>query len=432
MSSIETPGEPETPAAEAGANPPHKRSLLRAAAQNIGVVLFSTIFCLCAVEAVLRITTPREIMRYFFVEPDYTLHHRFIPGATGRYESTEFNTSYHISSVGLRDREFGVPKNNGVFRILMLGDSFTEGDGVEANETFSKRLEGMLQEKFGHSRVEVVNAGVGSYSPLLEYLYLMNGGIALQPDLVILNYDLSDTFDDISYTSLAHFDVAGRPMGVAAPDENTKNAGLFVRIKDAVKNNTRLYNFIRLRIDRYLEGSHHEGNFGGNIQYDKYALLRNNYQRNDRDWELSERYLLMIRDTLRSRGIDFWVNVYPYGMQVSPKEWAIGRQFWGFRPDTLYSTWPQEYVESFCKSNGIRAINMCGAFRDTSRSVFPLYWPDNGHWVPRAHQVVAEIFDRKLELYVNQRLHENPKAPGIMHVSFASAGSSSGGNDHGK
>ncbi|HUI64593.1 MAG TPA: SGNH/GDSL hydrolase family protein [Bacteroidota bacterium] len=373
-------------------------------ALHIALLVASILLALGGVEVALRLSTPREIMRYFFVTSDTTLHHRFIPGATGRYQSTEFNTSYRISSAGLRDREFAVPKPGGTFRILMLGDSFTEGDGVEGQETFSKRLESMLADKFGVGRVEVVNAGVGSYSPILEYLYLKNGGLALEPDMVILNYDLSDAFDDITYSKLARFSSDGVPLGVAAPEAEGENRGLLVRVKDFFKDHTRLYNFVRVRIDRYLEGARHEGNFSGDLQHDKYAMLRGNYHATASDWDLSQRYLLMIRDTLRSRNIDFAVNLYPYGMQASTREWAVGRRFWGFRSDTLYSTWPQDHIERFCRDNGIGVTNMCSEFRDTARAVFPLYWPDNGHWKPRGHLVAAELLRRDLEPIVASRL----------------------------
>ena len=381
---------------------PRVSRALRRLAVHAGLALASVLLALCAVEAALRIAEPREIMRYFFVAPDATLHHRFIPGARGHYQSTEFNTSYAINALGLRDREIA-PRAPGTLRILMLGDSFTEGDGVEAAETFSKRLEAMLNPGSGPRTVEVINAGVGSYSPLLEYLYLTHGGLALTPDCVILNYDLSDAYDDITYSALGRFAPDGTPLGVAAPDESGSGKGPLVAVKDFFKDHTRLYNFVRLRIDRYLEGIRHEGNFSGNLRYDKYAMLRGNYVRSDDDWRLSERYLLMIRDTLKARRIDFRVNVYPYGMQVRRDEWAVGRRFWGFRPDTLYSTWPQDFIARFCVENGISVTNMCQAFRDTAQSVFPLYYNDNGHWTPRGQLVAAELFARVLEPYVEEK-----------------------------
>ena len=359
------------------------------------LLLGSVLFTLVIGELALRLTTPREIMRYFFVAPDPVLHHRFTAGASGRYQSTEFDTRYEINRYGLRDRDFPLQKPAGVKRILMLGDSFTEGDGVEIQETFAKVLEQRLRASW-HSQTEVINAGVGSYSPLLEYLYLKREGITFEPDLVILNLDLSDFFDDIGYSRLAESDSTGLPLRVPAEATDPGSRSAATVVKDFFKENTRLYNWVRLRINRYLEGARHEGNFGGDLRYDKYAMLRENHDTtDDREWKLTYRYLGLIRDLLEDRGIEFWITVYPYGVQVSPAEWNTGRVFWGFKQDTLYSVKPQSYVETFGRRNGIRVVNLCQGMRDSSGTAFPLYLPDNGHFTPRGHQVIAALLERE-------------------------------------
>jgi len=336
------------------------------------------------------------------------LHHRFQPHATGRYQTVEFDTEYRINSLGLRDHEFSEGKPPHTFRILMLGDSFTEGDGVETNQTFSKLIEAGLDSLVSPLHYEVINAGVGSYSTILHYLYLTHGGLALEPDLVILNFDLSDVYDDIQYTKLARFDNNGVPAGVSPGVEEQPSSPILsslVSVKDFFKEHTRLYNFIRIRIDRYLEGARHEGNFSGDIRFDKYAMLRENYDpRDGRDWQLTFRYLLMIRDLLQSREIDFWVTVYPYGLQISPKEWNAGRQFWGFTPDKIYTATPQDNLVSFCRRNDFRVVNMIDDFRKAAQSEFPLYLNYNGHWRPDGHKIVARVLTRELRPYL--RGHE--------------------------
>jgi len=382
------------------------------------LLVFSSIFMgLLMLESAVRIVEPREVMRYFFMTPDPVVSHKFTPNAKGRYKTTEFDIEYAINSLGLRDRELTLEKPGGAFRILMLGDSFTEGDGVRLSETFSSRLQGILDTANGGLRCQVINGGVGSYSPLLEYLYLKNGGLDLKPDLVILNFDLSDVYDDIFYTSLARFDRRGIPVAVGPLPEYRAASwadGLLVMIKDFLKDNTRLYNFIRIRIDRYIEVSRHQGTFTGNIHYDKYAMLRESYNlKDDRDFTLSYKYLLMIRDTLKARGIDFWVTVYPYGLQVSPREWGTGRQIWGFKADTVYSTRPQELVQRFCQNNSIPIINMCDDFKLFARTFYPLCWDINGHWLPAGHELVARVIFQDLKPY----LYEKTGA-GSRHESY--------------
>ena len=153
----------------------------------------SLFVCLLLLEVTVRLIEPREVARYFFVQPDSVVHHKFIPLAKSRFKTSSFNTHYEINSLGLRDKEYPLKKPAGTTRVLMLGDSFTEGIGVEANETFSKVLEGLLNGEGRTEKYEVINAGVGSYSPLPEYLYLKSAGLKLEPDVVVLNLDLSDT-----------------------------------------------------------------------------------------------------------------------------------------------------------------------------------------------------------------------------------------------
>ena len=62
--------------------------------------------------------------------------HVLIPNSSGRYVTHEWNVHYNINSLGLREKEYSIEKPEGVTRILVLGDSFAEGFGVEQNESF--------------------------------------------------------------------------------------------------------------------------------------------------------------------------------------------------------------------------------------------------------------------------------------------------------
>ena len=101
-------------------------------------------------------------------------------------------------SLGFKDtstRE--VPLKSASRRILLIGDSFTEGIGQPFENTFA----GLLAEE-GAKRsnmVEFLNAGVASYSPtiyLAKIKYLLDKG--LQFDEVVLLSDSSDVEDEAS------------------------------------------------------------------------------------------------------------------------------------------------------------------------------------------------------------------------------------------
>lgn len=99
-----------------------------------------------------------------------------------------------LNNFGHRDRDFLTTKSANTFRILMLGDSFTEGAGLSRDQTFSRKLEKKLNNTLmGENRhVEVYNLGHSGLNTHEEVELLKQQGDELKPDMVILNYFLND------------------------------------------------------------------------------------------------------------------------------------------------------------------------------------------------------------------------------------------------
>ena len=380
------------------------------------LLLLSSAFLLglLVLELGVRVVEPEKADVTRFLMPDPVLHHRFIPGTRGRQRSSEFDVTYAINALGLRERPLAPGKPDGARRILMLGDSFTEGLGVESEQTFCALLQARLDREEPGARWQVINAGVRSYSPLLEYIYLRTGGLDLQPDVVVLNFDLSDVHDDIRYSSLAVAGEGGDPVAVPAPPasyaESTRwqdeasgpsgahaspPLGLLFGLKSLVKEHLHLYGFVRRRVEARVAALQ-KPDASGDIQKDRFALLRDSYRPADEDWSPTFRHVTLIRDLLAARGVELWVTVYPYGLQVGPDEWGTGRRVWGFERGRVYSTAPQEHMEQFCRRHGIPVVNLCPAFRDAARTVHPLYADFDGHWRPAGHALVAKALYESL------------------------------------
>jgi lysophospholipase L1-like esterase len=84
------------------------------------------------------------------------------------------------------------PKPAGTFRILVLGDSFTFGQGNQPDETFPSQLERRLNLNESQERIEVINWGVRGNSTSQEIELLKKAIPLLTPDLVILEITLND------------------------------------------------------------------------------------------------------------------------------------------------------------------------------------------------------------------------------------------------
>ena len=87
------------------------------------------------------------------------------------------------NSKGLRGKkDFPYVKSKERVRILVLGDSFTFGDHVSDDETYSH----YLQELLPHA--EVINMGVHGYGHDQMLILLKEEGVKYEPDIVILGF----------------------------------------------------------------------------------------------------------------------------------------------------------------------------------------------------------------------------------------------------
>ena len=96
---------------------------------------------------------------------DSSLFYTLTPGKRFAFNNLEFNSEYSTNTKGLRDDEWSLQKPD----IIVLGDSYAMGWGVQQNETFAEQLEEMTGKK-------VLNAAISSYGTAreLENLYRLD------------------------------------------------------------------------------------------------------------------------------------------------------------------------------------------------------------------------------------------------------------------
>jgi lysophospholipase L1-like esterase len=110
-----------------------------------------------------------------------------IPGASGVGSTGSY---IRINSEGFRDTNHSQNKQAGVQRIMVIGDSFTFGKGVNLEETYAKQLERLLRD--ANFSCEVMNCGVIGYVMWQNLEVLKRKALSYQPDLVILGVFLND------------------------------------------------------------------------------------------------------------------------------------------------------------------------------------------------------------------------------------------------
>src|SRR5438445_2491659 len=196
------------------------RSRRRRLAHNLTLACVVFLLCLVFCEIALRLAGYGNLEIY---EPDARLYWRLRPNQDC-FTKVD-HRPVHINALGTRGPEIQSAKPAGTFRILSLGDSRTFGWGLADEETYSRRVEKMLNDQWRGTlqpstlntqrpttnapltpalspsagarekrapsllearRVEVINAGVNAWSYSQMVVYFREVGLTFQPDMVVL------------------------------------------------------------------------------------------------------------------------------------------------------------------------------------------------------------------------------------------------------
>ena len=158
-----------------------------------------------ATEAALSLFYPIDYLKVPERTPDHMFReilHRSseVPGLTfelspNRQKKFE-NVWIRTNNFGMRDTEPVPMEDHSVFRIAVLGDSYTFGYRVDSDLIYPSILEERLNQGSTEKRFDVLNMGVSGYNTQDEALVLEHKGLDWQPDLVIVGYVLNDPETD--------------------------------------------------------------------------------------------------------------------------------------------------------------------------------------------------------------------------------------------
>ncbi|KKU91483.1 MAG: Lipolytic enzyme, G-D-S-L family [Candidatus Jorgensenbacteria bacterium GW2011_GWA1_48_11] len=104
----------------------------------------------------------------------------------------------YTNNIGFRMKDDVGEKKTGEKRILFLGDSFVEADGVSNDERFYSLVQQSLNAA-GQSGWRIINGAIQNGSPAQYILQLRKYLPALKPDVVILFLSPNDLADDFNF-----------------------------------------------------------------------------------------------------------------------------------------------------------------------------------------------------------------------------------------
>lgn len=178
--------------------------------QVVPLALFSLAACVAA-EWVLRLAVGPEFATNVVL--DQRLLHRIEPGSEKRYRQPAVNggeaVSIEIDSRGYRrsSNRDGVTASS---PVLVLGDSFIEGESTLAQLTFAERLSGFLTARADDPSISVLNGGVIGYGPDQVLLRMQDDISLVRPRAVVVGIYAGNDYGDLMRNRLVSLDVDGR------------------------------------------------------------------------------------------------------------------------------------------------------------------------------------------------------------------------------
>ncbi len=292
---------------------------------------------------------------------------RYRPDLNFTYTSPEFTMPVRTNDEGLRSAP--LVASDDVPTILFVGDAFTFGWGVAEEQRFSD----VIGRRLGQP-ARIVNGGHWMYS-FDQQLVLMKELIArYRPKVVVQDFYWM-------YTRLLYGHAYAR-----APD------GALQAVLDT-KIDVDGRGVVRFRSDK-MEGA------GDWISY-----LRPGTQNADL-WQRTEDLVDETIRTVRASGAAYVPFLTPAGIEFPGGSWATVGWLEKQPPVDVDVDLPAARLAGMFSRRGVDVVNMAAPMRAevASGKVSGLYYPQDGHWTPQGHDLVARI----LTPYVAKALARQP------------------------
>lgn len=325
-----------------------------------------------------------ELERQYRI-PNELYHHDLVPmsDTTGIWGETLYQV--RTNSLGFKDAsQRTVELHTDKHRILMIGDSFTEGVGLEYDKTFV----GLTAKQLSNQNIEILNAGVIGYSPAIYYRklkYLLET-VHLQLDDVVVFLDISDIPDEAYLYKLDANDRVVERQGFPtwgqgwAGGKEVTETSRFDELKNVLKHNSITIRFIDTVKDILLPSAWLQeppimGGTRGEWTQDKYFEVFGR-----QGLELAQQNMDMLLALLREHNIPLTVVVYPWPAQI----------FYGDLNSVQVSYW-----SNWAVSNQVVLLNLFPPFfqnEDHEVVLRKYYLPRDVHFNEAGNQLISENF----------------------------------------
>lgn len=363
-----------------------KRAIIVSLLKPLLLVLIISPFALLWGEIFTRTLLPQNVdskMNIFASDP--VIGFTFKPNAKTYEKGKEYNALYQISSLGLRDREYSA-KKKGVFRVLLLGDSFSVSHGLPIENSLSRQMEKALKDVADSDgqpvKFEVINAAVGGYSPYNYWKAYSRWAPVFNPDVVLVGVSPDDYECD---NENAHYSIEnGETLAVYKDGQVPEKSGKIPirKIRKWLSWNSEFYILMR----NFFYYSDFVGritlwNQPGGVENDTQLQLYMVSQKAsiNKVWSKAFSYLQTLKKETAANGVMLILIPIPLKMEISSEQYRQVLASKGLRSDQIDLDQQLREISVFCKKENIPVLDPRPAMRNRHAEA-PCYFVLDGHW----------------------------------------------------
>lgn len=272
------------------------------------------------------------------------------PNTPIQNQKKEFLFKREVNSFGLSEQEIETEKGS-KFRVLAIGDSFTEGVGVNYEDTWVKQME----TRWKKQNVQTFNAGIGGSDPVYEFALYRDKLTVYKPDVVVLTINSTDIVDIVGRGGFDRFHADG-------------TAGKDSPSSEWIYASNHLFRMVMGSAFGYSRG-----------------LVKN-----ARSEEIKQKAVQILKETIAkfeeltaSENTKFMVVLHP---SLHEFDDGINTAFYG-----------QKELANYLKTEDIHYVDLSIEFKKLGKSIPDYYYPLDSHFNKKGYALFGKTVYEKME-----------------------------------
>lgn len=321
----------------------------------IAFSIFITIVVLACVELFFRFFPFKRPAYETLFEDIYEVELSMMPNAINPYYMVGLEV---LNRYGFRGKDVDMQKPQGVFRIIIIGDSCTYGASSKAEETYPFCLEQFLSQRFSSPKFEVINGGIPGTNIYQNIMVLEKNLLRFNPDMVIVW-----SSPNFSKVIKEYRDKAENPPWYWSLRRSLHKLALYKQML------------------RWIKGKPKErASFEVMEEMRKVAVLDENQDACLDDYR---RDLIRLKNLSARYGFELVFTDYPSRSNVLEPPKLDGK----------YNSIPERMLHDFCLENGLLFIDVSSALRPIADES---YYADSAHPSPIGNRAIAKVIMESL------------------------------------